>query len=210
MSRNNCYLLRVDVKLRGTFLPIRRDLQRINLRPLSFLTANLTESGLLTAEVKSDEYVVLGLACCFQRDTNGKPQEVIIIEPLPTSTLETVLQGVPTSYKRLLATTYGQAKELSSIPKDFIGEDRVSLCENYEERLQAASRTYRVHPEAKKFDVGTKYYETNFSTTPKRILNEKFEPSFEDNVKQDISIDVYGRNKDEKDVQKQIEDLYNT
>ncbi len=33
----------------------------------------------------------------------------------------------------------------------------------------------------------------NFNTDKKRVLNQVFEPSFADNVKQDKSIDVYGR-----------------
>jgi hypothetical protein len=57
--------------------------------------------------------------------------------------------------------------------------------------------------------LGEVYSKTNFSTSPKRVLNEKFEPSFEDNVKQDISIDVYGRKKDDKDLKNEIEKLYN-
>ncbi|CAM9684209.1 unnamed protein product [Choristocarpus tenellus] len=51
--------------------------------------------------------------------------------------------------------------------------------------------------------------EYNFSTERKRILNHKYEPSFDDNVKQDKSIDVYGREDDEVATAKQIDDLAN-
>ncbi|EME29584.1 uncharacterized protein Gasu_30230 [Galdieria sulphuraria] len=166
------------------------------------------EVDLFSEQVKPDEYTVLGLAFCFQRDSNGKLQELVVIEPVPTSTLETILQGVPTSYKRLVATVYSRAMDISSIPPAFVEDERVSFCENYSERLQAATRTYRARLEAKKIQLGEVYVTINFSTSPKRVLNEKFEPSFEDNVKQDISIDVYGRKKDEE-VKSEIEKLYN-
>ncbi|GJQ11342.1 hypothetical protein GpartN1_g3133.t1 [Galdieria partita] len=167
------------------------------------------EVDLFSEQVRPDEYTVLGLACCFQRDSNGKLQELIVIEPVPTSTLETILQGVPTSYKRLVATAYGRALNIASLPPSFVRDERVSFCENYSERLQAATRTYRARLDAKKFQLGEVYTKTNFSTSPKRVLNEKFEPSFEDNVKQDISIDVYGRKKDEAEMKKEIDELYN-
>jgi len=51
----------------------------------------------------------------------------------------------------------------------------------------------------------------NFNTDKKRILNYKYEPSFEDNVKQDISIDVYGRKEEGKgDINDEIERLVST
>jgi hypothetical protein len=167
------------------------------------------EVDLFSDQVKPEEYVVLGLAWCFQRNSSGKLQELVVIEPVPTSTLETILQGVPTSYKRLVATTYKEAKDISSLPSAFVESERVTYCERFDERLQAATRTYRARNESKKIELGEVYSKTNFSTSPKRVLNEKFEPSFEDNVKQDISIDVYGRKKDDKDLKNEIEKLYN-
>lgn len=46
-------------------------------------------------------------------------------------------------------------------------------------------------------DLGTIKDDFFFSTERKRILNEKWEPDFNDNVKQDKSIDVYNREADE-------------
>ena len=51
--------------------------------------------------------------------------------------------------------------------------------------------------------------ELNYSVEKKRILDEKWEPDFSDNVKQDISIDVYGRDQDDQGDQGAIKDLYN-
>ncbi|GJD12824.1 hypothetical protein Gasu2_68930 [Galdieria sulphuraria] len=204
----------------GNFLKRNRNLNSVRvvfhnyfLRNVSVRASNDSatlppEVDLFSEQVKPDEYTVLGLAFCFQRDSNGKLQELVVIEPVPTSTLETILQGVPTSYKRLVATVYSRAMDISSIPPAFVEDERVSFCENYSERLQAATRTYRARLEAKKIQLGEVYVTINFSTSPKRVLNEKFEPSFEDNVKQDISIDVYGRKKDEE-VKSEIEKLYN-
>ena len=52
--------------------------------------------------------------------------------------------------------------------------------------------------------------EYNFSTDRKRILNQIVEVNFDDNVKQDKSIDVYGRSDDsdgDDSLNKEIERL---
>lgn len=50
----------------------------------------------------------------------------------------------------------------------------------------------------------------NFSTEDKRVLNMENVVSDDDNIKQDLSIDVYGRAKDEEtSEEKEIEKLYN-
>ena len=47
----------------------------------------------------------------------------------------------------------------------------------------------------------------NFNLEHKRVLNHTFEPDDADNIKQDMSIDVYGREDDKKDAS--VEALYN-
>ena len=52
----------------------------------------------------------------------------------------------------------------------------------------------------------------NFNLDHKRVLNHSYEPDDSDNIKQDMSIDVYGRDKDDKKDEKKdasIEELYN-
>ena len=54
----------------------------------------------------------------------------------------------------------------------------------------------------------------NFNLEDKRILNMDYEVSDSDNIKQDLSIDVYGRKEDEegeevKEEDKAIQSLYN-
>lgn len=51
----------------------------------------------------------------------------------------------------------------------------------------------------------------NFNLEHKRVLNHTFEPDDADNIKQDMSIDVYGREDDKKDDKKDasVEALYN-
>ena len=51
----------------------------------------------------------------------------------------------------------------------------------------------------------------NFNLEYKRVLNHTFEPDDADNIKQDMSIDVYGREDDKKDDKKDasVEALYN-
>lgn len=77
------------------------------------------------------------------------------------------------------------------------------------ERSLAAARTFRRRVEAQILDIGEVADDFNFSTDKKRVLNEIFEPSFDDNVKQDASIDVYGRTEEEEDMEDEVARLAN-
>lgn len=83
------------------------------------------------------------------------------------------------------------------------------ICENVVERSLAAARTFRRRVEAQILDIGEVADDFNFSTDKKRVLNEIFEPSFDDNVKQDASIDVYGRTEEEEDMEDEVARLAN-
>ena len=156
----------------------------------------------------ADDYVCYGLAMCFKKVEGAKkPVEQWVWEPLTAGTLETVAAGVPTSYRRLLALKASDVltdpfdEEASVIvaalaPLCPDGEEAI-LCEDAVERTLAAARTIRRRVEATAFmEFGETLEETNFSVELKRILNENYEPSDSDNIKQDASIDVYGRDAD--------------
>lgn len=49
-------------------------------------------------DVTADHYVVLGLAVCFLQE-DGEVQQVRVIEPITSSSLEALLKGIPTSYE---------------------------------------------------------------------------------------------------------------
>jgi len=131
------------------------------------------------------------------------PTEVLVMEPLTAGTLECLALGVPTSYKRVIGLTCADL---------FIGDDlrapeginieslralakgeTVSECEDMLIRSMAAARTFKRRVEAQIIPLGEVADDFNFNTDKKRVLNQVFEPSFADNVKQDKSIDVYGR-----------------
>ncbi|CAM9968346.1 unnamed protein product [Ectocarpus sp. 4 AP-2014] len=167
--------------------------------------------------LEDDDYVAFGLACCFVMNDNLKLDEYYVYEPLTAATLETIAssQSLETSYKRVTAF---HAKDIFEGPpsrptgiqvdklKILDGDVRAHICENPVERTLAAARTYKRRVEAQMCGYGDLLEGFNFSTERKRILNHKFEPSFDDNVKQDKSIDVYGREEEEA---KQIADLEN-
>lgn len=77
------------------------------------------------------------------------------------------------------------------------------------ERSLAASRTFRRREEAKSLEFNEMSDEYNFSVERKRILNHVVEVNDADNVKQDMSIDVYGREEEGEgeDLKNQIEAL---
>ncbi|CEM07801.1 unnamed protein product [Vitrella brassicaformis CCMP3155] len=176
------------------------------------------------APLKSDDYIALGLACCYLLNDKNKLEEYWVIEPLTAGTLETIDRGVDTSYRRVMALTLGDLFEgddvnsptgarLSAVEPMISGEE-ARFSEALTERVLAAARTFRRRPEAQLLDLGEVADDFNFSTERKRILNQKFEPSFDDNVKQHSSIDVYGRTESESsdeqaELDKQIEELAN-
>ena len=59
------------------------------------------------APLSEDDYIAVGLACCFSMNANKKLDEAWIVEPLTTGTIETMELGVETSYKRVMALRLG-------------------------------------------------------------------------------------------------------
>jgi hypothetical protein len=135
-------------------------------------------------DITVDDYCVFGLATCFIRD-DSEVKEVQTIEPIPSSALEALLKGIPTSYHQ----AWGQSlsaffkAEGVEIPAEFPSEAK--LCENFTDRAVAAVRTYKRRPEAQKhIPVGTVKKDFNYSIERKRLLNAENLVRTEDNVKQ--------------------------
>ena len=159
-----------------------------------------------TEPLNQENYIAVGLAQVFMLNAGSSPTAQYLIEPLTAATLESLQLGVPTSYCRVLALTCGDlfddVVEPAAINQDALaplidGFEDVKICENMIERSMAAARTFRRRIEATEF---VPLYETsedlNFNIERKRIMDQIYEPSFDDNVKQDRSIDVYGRSDD--------------
>jgi hypothetical protein len=130
-------------------------------------------------DLVAEDMVVLGLATCFVRE-GSQLIPTQIIEPIPSAMLGVIAQGNPTSYSQAHLVSLG---ELAAKLSGFLGES--SLCENFEERLYAATRTYRAQPvHTTLFPNPDKPLECNFSTQPQRILNQRGMVSDADNIKQ--------------------------
>lgn len=163
----------------------------------------------VTDTMTDSDYVTLGVATCFQR-TGSKLSEVLVLEPLPASAVDCIARlGVPTSYRRLFGIKLGDLSDkIAELPEGVIKDgEQVAHAENFTERLHAAARTFRRSPEIAALIAPGAIAEVNHSVKDKRILNEAWEPSFDDNVKQDMSIDVYNRDSDIDNVA--VKDLYN-
>lgn len=144
----------------------------------------MTVATVHTTEVSLDSYVMLGLATCYLRQ-EGETHALYVLEPIPSAYLNSLLQGVATSYRRIWATTLGEA--LAADPASFVVADHspVQRCADFEERLKATARTYQSRPEATAaIPLGTSADTLNYSTEKKRILNAKNKVSRTDNVKQ--------------------------
>lgn len=135
-------------------------------------------------DITINDYCVFGLATCFLKD-DGELQQVQVIEPLPSAALEAVLKGIPTSYQLICAKSVGEVLGDNTlyIPSEFPLE--AQFCEDFQERVVAAVRTYKRRPEATEhLSVGTAKSDLNFSLERKRVLNAVNVVRTEDNVKQ--------------------------
>lgn len=164
-------------------------------------------------EWQEDDYIVLGLAHCFKQDEGNKLQDIFLVEPVSASSLECMENGGATCYLHVTATTLGTALKLdrSLLPPEFsVGQ----ICDDFDFRIKCASRTWK-RPHAVKnirhlAPTGSVRSDFNFSLTDKRIINKEHVVTDADNIKQDLSIDVYGRSQEAKDeVSSEIASLYN-
>jgi len=136
-------------------------------------------------DLTPDSYVLLGLATCYRRQ-EGETEAVEVVEPVPSAYVETLLQGIPTSYRQVWGTTLAQA--LAFDPSQ-LNENELPVppqhCADFEQRVFAAARTYQHRPTATQLiPVGTVRTDLNYSTEKPRILNPKNKVSRSDNVKQ--------------------------
>jgi len=169
--------------------------------------------------VPDDAFVVLGLAHCFEQVEGGKLKDVWVLEPVSASTVEVVDNGASTSYEAFMGTTAGQmlAQDIGALPTDLFCGHEAQWCSDLVFRTGCSTRTWmRDHARdvvRKLVPVGEVRSGFNTSTEHKRILNFVNEVNDSDNIKQDMSIDVYGREDEENEskdgVDSQIADLYN-
>ena len=136
------------------------------------------------SDLSQDDYCVLGLATCFIRE-DGEVNQVKVVEPIPSAALEALVKGIPTSYELAKSITLKEifTAETVKIPSEFPSE--ASLCDRFDERVAAATRTYKSRPEATKhIPLGTTKEDFNYSLAKKRVLNAANVVRTEDNVKQ--------------------------
>ncbi|MDY6785696.1 MAG: hypothetical protein SW833_24625 [Cyanobacteriota bacterium] len=135
-------------------------------------------------DLSPEDYCVFGLATCFLRD-EGEVKEVRVIEPIPSSALEAILKGIPTSYQLACAKSLGELDRDGAlqIPPEFPPE--AQFCDSFSDRAIAAARTYKSRPEAREhIPLGTTKTDLNYSLERKRVLNAESVVRAEDNVKQ--------------------------
>ncbi|MGK7924827.1 MAG: hypothetical protein AB4290_06150 [Spirulina sp.] len=135
-------------------------------------------------DISADDYCAFGLATCFIRN-DGEIEEIRVIEPIPSSALEALLKGIPTSYQFACGQSLSAffVEETLQKPTEFPADSR--FCENFVERTLAASRTYKRYPQAQNYiPLGSKKDNFNYSIERKRVLNAENIVSAEDNIKQ--------------------------
>ncbi|MEA5467744.1 hypothetical protein [Spirulina sp. 06S082] len=135
-------------------------------------------------DISAEDYCAFGLATCFIRN-DGEIEEVRVIEPVPSSALEALLKGIPTSYQFVCGKSLSEFFAAETLQKPTEFPEDAQFCESFVERTLAAARTYKSHPKAKEhIPLGNKKEDFNYSTERKRVLNIENTVSTEDNVKQ--------------------------
>lgn len=163
--------------------------------------------------IENSDYIAFGLAQCYTMN-DGKLEPYWVMEPLTGATLECITgqqhvgaeKKIETSYKRAMALTAGQVLiggvekptgiNVEALAPLLKGEEG-HLCEDALQRTLAAGRTLKRRVESQVLAMGEVREGFNFRPEAnKRVLNAQRVVNDDDNVKQDISIDVYGRDKD--------------
>ncbi|MCO5572428.1 hypothetical protein L7F22_026183 [Adiantum nelumboides] len=165
-------------------------------------------------EWNDDDYLAVGLSHCFELE-EGVLKDVFLIEPVQASSLECLENGGATSFLHVTGSTLGIALkcDASLLPSEFSSG---RFCNQFEFRAKCCARTWK-RPHAVSslmsiLPVGALHSEYNFSLADKRVINKERVVTDSDNIKQDMSIDVYGRNSetDTKEEQNaEIASLYN-
>lgn len=140
-----------------------------------------------------------GLAHCY-RQTDAGLTPVTIVEPVSANSLECMAAGGATSFSQVAAVRARAALDRSfaaSLPPAWAA---APLCDEWDARVGACARTWaRPHAVDALMDlvplgsVKDGWNATAQDGPHKRVLGAAVEVSDADNVKQDMSIDVYGR-----------------
>ncbi len=131
------------------------------------------------------DFVILGLAHCFQRDDDGHLSPILMIEPIPSAAFLTLLQDIPSSFSQMIAVeprSLFDAQGQFLRPQGFPTDARIP--HDFYERLMAAARTFQYNPQAKSL---LKIGQIKTLTIPqkhKRIINPTNSVSDDDNIKQ--------------------------
>ncbi len=131
------------------------------------------------------DYVALGLATCFIKE-DGEVYPVQVIEPIPSSTLETIdSRVVPTSYEFVIAVALSDVLKDGELTKPEAFPEGAQFCDDFADRAAAAVRTYQARPEDQKIvPLGSRRDDFNYSIERKRMLKGDRTVRVEDNVKQ--------------------------
>ncbi|AUT04468.1 hypothetical protein CLI64_22980 [Nostoc sp. CENA543] len=135
-------------------------------------------------DLAADDYIVIGLATCFIK-SDGEIHQVEVLEPIPSAALETLLKGIPTSYKFACATNLGAVVngEQPILPAGF--PESAQFADEFVSRVFASARTYKRKESAQALiPIGTTYTDLQYSLERKRVLNATRLITKEDNVKQ--------------------------
>ncbi|MDX2097809.1 MAG: hypothetical protein SFW36_08530, partial [Leptolyngbyaceae cyanobacterium bins.59] len=97
-------------------------------------------------DLGNEDYLVLGLATCFVKE-EGELQQVEVIEPIPSAALEAIVLGIPTSYRMACAVTLAEALP-NGVPTVPSSLPAAHLCDEFSQRVFAATRTYKRRPSA--------------------------------------------------------------
>jgi hypothetical protein len=142
-------------------------------------------------EIKGLDYVVVGVAVCYQKNAEGKTDPVRVVEPIPSTALEAMSRGIRTSFEKIYAAAFAELVRdgRPAIPTDILG-DNIYICHDFVGRTEAAARTYRAKPHLRLVPVGgvctceAGVFRLKYDPGFRRVLGGERQVSDSDNVKQ--------------------------
>jgi len=142
--------------------------------------------------IQAADYLVVGVAACRRRNSEGKAEDIWVFEPIPATALEAMVRELKTSFVALMAVPYGDVLvDGDVLVPEALWRPELQIGEDFVFRATAAARTFKAKPHLQLVPLDVLC--TPETATPlklhyadelKRILGAKREISESDNVKQ--------------------------
>lgn len=142
------------------------------------------------SQVQGTDYLVIGVAHCQRRNSEGRAEPISVLEPIPATALEAMHNGLQTTFCKILAIPFAEVVQEGVLVPESLQDPDLELGEDFSYRAQAAARTYKAKPHLRTLPLGelctaeTGLFRLNYAPELKRLLGARPAISDSDNIKQ--------------------------